>query len=263
MTSLVLASTSLFRREMVRFYRQRSRVIGALLTPVVFWIVIGSGLGRSFQALGSGPGGGYLEYFFPGALVMTLLFTSIFSTISIIEDRKEGFLQSVLVAPVSRMSIVFGKVLGAAALASVQGLLFLLLGPFVGISINIWMFFVIFVLMFWVSLGLSLLGFLIAWRMTSTQGFHAIMNLFLLPMWLLSGAAFPASGAPTWIGMIMTINPLTYGMALIRRAMYLSSHSATLELPSANLSFAVLTGFVVVLTILAVLEVKRSRFANR
>jgi ABC-2 type transport system permease protein len=110
MSNFLLAMTSLWRREMVRFLRQRSRVVGALGSPLIFWLLIGSGVGSSFRLSGSDMG--YMEYFFPGTVVLILLFTSIFSTISIIEDRKEGFLQAVLVAPVPRSAFVLGKLLG-------------------------------------------------------------------------------------------------------------------------------------------------------
>src|SRR5204863_9810294 len=142
MRHFLLASGTLWKREMVRFARQRSRVIGALGPPIVFWFLIGSGLGGSFRwAMLSGLDGGsanYLQYFFPGTITLIVLFTAIFSTISIIEDRHEGFLQSVLVAPVSRGSIVMGKILGGTALAFSQGLIFLCLAPWVGFSIH-WM----------------------------------------------------------------------------------------------------------------------------
>src|SRR5205085_7781506 len=129
---LLLPSFSLAQRELVRFLRQRNRIIGALATPIVFWLLIGGGMGRSFQA--SGPdGSNYMHFFFPGTVLMILLFTAIFSTISIIEDRREGFLQSVLVAPVSRMAIVLGKLLGGTLLAFAQAAVFLLLGPLVGV----------------------------------------------------------------------------------------------------------------------------------
>src|SRR5204862_1547331 len=125
---LSLPALSLAKRELVRFLRQRHRVVGALATPIVFWLLIGGGMGRSFRADGTPGGGNYLQYFFPGTVLMILLFTAIFSTISIIEDRREGFLQSVLVAPVPRMAIVLGKVLGGTVLAFGQGLIFLHLG---------------------------------------------------------------------------------------------------------------------------------------
>jgi ABC-2 type transport system permease protein len=207
----------LWQREIVRFLRQRDRVVGALVTPVVFWLLLGAGLGRSFQA---GQGHGYLDYFFTGTVVMILLFTAIFSTISIIEDRREGFLQSVLVAPVGRLAIVFGKLLGGASLAMLQGVLFLLLAPVVGVPISLaglpWLI----VAMFLVSFALTGLGFVIAWQLNSSQGFHAIMNLFLIPMWLLSGALFPASGAHTWMAWVMKLNPLTYGVTAVRHGLY-------------------------------------------
>src|SRR5438034_4045563 len=127
---------SLCHRELVRFLRQRHRIVGALATPIVFWLLIGAGMNRSFKS--DAPGGeNYLHYFFPGTILMILLFTAIFSTISIIEDRREGFLQSVLVAPVSRMAIVLGKVLGGTVLAFAQAAVFLLLGPLVGVRPSI------------------------------------------------------------------------------------------------------------------------------
>ena len=131
---LLLPALSLCQRELVRFLRQRNRIIGALATPIVFWLLIGGGMGRSFSSSNVPGGGSYLQYFFPGTVLMILLFTAIFSTISIIEDRREGFLQSVLVAPVSRQAIVLGKVLGGTILAFGQGLIFLLLAPLVGFA---------------------------------------------------------------------------------------------------------------------------------
>src|ERR687887_607734 len=130
-----LAVASLWWREIVRFYRQRSRVIGVLASPLVFWLVIGSGFGTSFR---SGDAGGqhYLDYFYPGALIMIVLFTSIFTMMSVIEDRKEGFLLSVLVAPVPRSAIVLGKVLGGTTLSAVQGLVFLAFAPLVGVHLG-------------------------------------------------------------------------------------------------------------------------------
>ena len=134
--ALVLPAWSLFRREIVRFLRQKGRVLGALGTPVLFWLVLGSGFGPSFAGSGAGRGAGYLTYFFPGMLLMVVLFTAIFSSISIIQDRNEGFLQGVLAAPVSRLAIVLGKVLGGAALGLGQGALLLALAPFAGLPLG-------------------------------------------------------------------------------------------------------------------------------
>ena len=246
---LFLPAVSLCWRELIRFVRQRSRIIGALATPILFWIVIGAGMGRSFRS--DAPGGGnFIEYFFPGTLVMILLFTAIFSEISVIEDRREGFLQSVLVAPVSRMAIVLGKVLGGTVLATAQGVLFLLLAPLVGIKLDVATFFAALGMALVVSFALSGLGFCIAWRMSSTQGFHVIMNLFLIPMWFLSGAMFPAEGAHGVMRLLMSLNPLTYGVSGLRRALYLSS-STDLRLASWPVCIGISLAFAVVMFVMS------------
>ena len=231
-------SLSLCHRELIRFLRQRHRIIGALATPLVFWLLIGAGMNRSFQS--DSPGGeNYLHYFFPGTVLMILLFTAIFSTISVIEDRREGFLQGVLVAPISRMSIVLGKILGGTVLAFAQGLIFLILAPLIGIRPSLGAFALALLAMFIVSFALTALGLCIAWRMNSTQGFHAIMNLFLMPMWFLSGALFPVSRA--WIGLqwVMRLNPLTYGLTAIRRAIYWRDLPAVGPLPALTTSLLI------------------------
>jgi ABC-2 type transport system permease protein len=239
----------LCRRELVRFLRQRHRVIGALATPIVFWLLIGGGMGRSFNPAGSHASlsGGYMEYFFPGTVLMILLFTAIFSTISIIEDRKEGFLQSVLVAPISRLQIVGGKVLGGTVLAFGQGLVFLLLAPLTGIHFSIVGFLLACATMLILSASLTALGFCIAWRMSSSQGFHAIMNLFLMPMWFLSGALFPIEGAWKGLRIIMRLNPLSYGLEALRDAI----HWQTATISHFVLCLGVSLLFAIVLTALA------------
>src|SRR5438034_4665503 len=214
---LLRPALSLAQRELVRFLRQRHRIIGALATSIVFWLLIGGGMGRSIS-VGSGRES-YIRFFFPGTLVMILLFTAIFSTISIIEDRREGFLQSVLIAPIPRQTIVLGKVLGGTVLAAGQGLIFLLLAPLVGFAFTISSLLLCIFLMMVISFALTALGFCIAWRMSSTQGFHAIMNLFLMPMWFLSGALFPPEGAWWGLKWVMRLNPLTYGLAALRHSM--------------------------------------------
>jgi ABC-2 type transport system permease protein len=227
----LLVIGTLWRREVTRFVRQRNRIVGALGTPLLFWLIIGSGLGRSFQA--ATPGGeGYLEYAFPGSLALILLFTSIFSTISIVEDRHEGFLQAVLVAPARRSAITLGKILGATTIAVIQALLFFLLAPTVGIGLSVEKVAAMTAVLAVVAFALSATGFLIAWKMDSTQGFHAVMNLLLIPMWLLSGAFFPASGASPWIRALVFANPLTYGVGAIRRVLYLDAPHGSFDSPS-------------------------------
>ena len=217
---VLLPAFTLWWRELVRFYRQRSRVIGVIASPLVFWLVIGSGFGTSFRS-GNTPGQQpYLNYLYPGALIMIVLFTSIFTMMSVIEDRKEGFLLSVMVAPVPRSAIVLGKVLGGTTLAAVQGFLFLVFAPLVGVHFGFVMFLLVVLTIFLVSFALTALGFAIAWPMDSTSAFHAIINLFLIPLWLLSGSMFPLSGASRWIRILMWINPLTYGVEALRNLLY-------------------------------------------
>ncbi|MBI3785102.1 MAG: ABC transporter permease [Deltaproteobacteria bacterium] len=213
---------ALWRREMVRFVRQRSRISGAFAQPLVFWLLLGGGLNASFQPAGTAAGTSYVAYFYPGTIALVLLFTAIFSTISTVEDRKAGFLQGVLVAPVPRSSIVLGQAMGGTSLAVIQGMMFLALAPLVGIPLSLASIVSSFLVMCLMALALTSLGLIIAWRMDSTQGFHAIMNLILLPIWFLSGAFFPASGAPAPLRLLMNLDPLTYGMAALRRCLYLS-----------------------------------------
>ncbi len=218
--STVLPACTLWQREVVRFLRQKNRVIGALASPIMFWFVIGSGMGTSFHPPGAPTGLTYLEYFFPGTVLLIILFTAIFSTISIIEDRREGFLQGVLTAPISRTAIVLGKLLGGSTLSLIQGMLFLCLAPLTGIYFPWALVPGLAALFFLIGFGLTALGYLIAWPLDSTQGFHAIMNLFLIPLWLLSGALFPPDGASTWVKMIILINPLYYGLCAVHDLLF-------------------------------------------
>jgi ABC-2 type transport system permease protein len=237
---------ALAERELVRFFRQKNRVFGALGQPIIFWLLFSAGLSEN-----------KLDYahFFPGTLVMILLFTAIFATISIIEDRREGFLQGVLVAPIPRWTVVLGKVLGGAAIAMLQGLVFLLLGWLTTkmgwgdiIATTPLRLLAAIVLMFIISVALTALGFTIAWRMDSTQGFHAIMSVFLLPMWLLSGAFFPMD-VGGWLGWIVRLNPLTYGVAGLRHL--LQNGVNTASLPPQGVSWLVSLAFAAVILGLA------------
>ena len=223
---ILVPAASLWWREIVRFYRNRGRVAGVILSPLLFWVVIGSGFGTSFRGSTTGGSIHYLEYFYPGALTMIVLFTSIFAMMSVIEDRKEGFLLSVLVAPVHRSVIVMGKVLGGATLATMQGLIFLAFAPLLhGAYLGFDNILPIVLTVFLVAFALTALGFAIAWPMDSSQAFHAIVNLLLIPLWLLSGALFPLSGASGWIRLLMRINPLTYGNEALRQLLFPATSS--------------------------------------
>ncbi|MDA2924908.1 ABC transporter permease [Acidobacteria bacterium AH-259-L09] len=259
--NFLLPIGTLWWRELVRFYRQRSRLLGALGTPLVFWLLIGSGIGASFRPPSAPAGINYLEYAYPGTIILIILFTAIFSTISVIEDRKEGFLLSVLVAPVSRSGLALGKILGGATVAFLQGFLFVLLAPLIGISLDLGKVLLLVGILFLIASSLTAFGFAFAWRIESTQGFHAIMNLVLFPMWLLSGAVFPPSGASLWVRWIMKINPLTYGVAAVRHALYRQNSILETEFPSLFYSVVVTVvfGLMAFLVSLALVQQRSAR----
>ncbi|MFN3322005.1 MAG: ABC transporter permease [Bryobacteraceae bacterium] len=228
-----LPLSTLWRREVIRFWREKSRVMGFVGSPLIFWLVIGSGYGD-------------LAFFFPGALSLTVMFSAIFSTMSLIEDRREGFLLSMLVSPAPRLSMVLGKILGASTLAWMQGLVFLLFLPLTGLAPSAGSLAATIAVLFLVSFTFTSLGFLIAWRMDSTQGYHAIMNLLLFPLWMVSGALFSTERAHGWISWLMTVNPLTYTLGALRRVLDAEATPGTPELP---LSLALTVAFAVILVL--------------
>ena len=258
MNGAMLQIATLWWREITRFRRQRSRVIGAFLQPLVFWLLLGGGLSASFRPPGAPPGTNYVEYFYPGVIVLVLLFTAIFATISTVEDRKQGFLQGVLVAPITRPTIVMGQALGGTTLALIQGVIFLILAPLAGIHLTASAIAAAIVIMALVAFALTSIGLVIAWRIDSTQGFHAIMNLILIPIWLLSGAFFPAAGAPAWLRWTMRINPLSYGMAALRRSLYLGATTAASSPPGLMMQLAITVAFSAATFMLAARVAKRA-----
>jgi ABC-2 type transport system permease protein len=234
---------ALAQREWVRFVRQRTRVVGAIGQPLLFWFLFSAGLGPTFRMPGAEQIS-YQEYFFPGTVVLILLFTAIFTTISVIEDRREGFLQSVLVAPIPRWSMVGGKLLGGSAIALAQALLCLAVGWWFGIRVGLGMILVVTLFLFVLAVALTGLGFLLAWRMDSTQGFHAIMSVFLMPMWLLSGAFFPAESG--LLAVVLRVNPLSYGVAGLRHLLSSGGTDALAGLPALSTCWFVTIGFALV-----------------
>ena len=237
----------LWHRDLVRFFRQKSRVVGALAQPLVFWLVIGGGLDQSFHVPGA-EGLGYREYFFPGVVMMVVLFTSIFSTMSVIEDRHAGFLQAVLVAPASRLALVAGKALGGVSVALVQALLVVAVAPWAGLPLGAIDWPLLLGLLAATAFALTAVGFAFAWWLDSTQGYHAVMSLLLIPAWIISGAMFPAAKASPWLAAAMRANPLAYGVEGVRRALYGGALPPGLGLPgsSALLELAVVGGFAAV-----------------
>jgi len=208
LNSFFLPAITLWQRELVRFWRQKSRLLGVVLSPLLIWLLIGYGSAS-------------LDKFFSGALVLTVMFSAIFSTITIIEDRREGFLLSMLVSPAPRTSLVLGKIAGSATLGWIQGLIFLCFAPMAGVHLNAAEVLPIVAVIFLISFTLTGLGFVIAWKMETTAGFHAIMNLLLLPMWMVSGSLFPVATAQGFVKWLMWINPLTYSISLLNFTLHL------------------------------------------
>lgn len=250
------ATRMLAWREWVRFFRQRNRVIAAVCQPLLFWLLFGAGMHGSFQWADSQ---NFLEYFLPGTVMLVVLFTAIFATISVIEDRREGFMQGVLVAPVGRWPILAGKVLGGGAIAWVQAAALLALACLIGTVPVTWSLLPALAMLAVMSAALVGVGMVVAWPMESTQGFHAIMNLVLMPLWLLSGAFFPLpplggepAVGPLVLHWVMRANPLSYSLAEVRRLMYPAiDFAATGWAPSSAVCWIVSIGFLVAILALA------------
>lgn len=261
------AAWMLARREWTRFFRQKNRVVSAIVQPLLFWLLFGTGLRGSFQGAGEQ---GFLEYFLPGTVALIVLFTAIFATISVIEDRREGFMQAVLVAPVGRLPVLAGKVLGGAAIAWVQAIAFLILAYAFGTIPLGWSFVPLCAMLAIMGLAMCSLGMIVAWPMESTQGFHAIMMLGLMPMWLLSGAFFPIpalGGDATWgqagLHWVMRSNPLSYTLAEVRHLLYPAvDFGAAGWAPSSAMAWSVSIGFLIVTFSLAAYLMRGSRKAD-
>jgi len=259
----VQAAWMLAKREWIRFFRQPFRVIAAFGQPILFWILFGTGFHSAFQG-GLGQEN-YMGFFIPGTAALILLFTAIFSTISIIEDRREGFLQGVLVSPAKRWGIAIGKSLGGAAIAWAQAVVFLVLTVSAGMIPLGGNLLVLALFLMVAAIALTAMGVCFAWPMESTQGYHAAMNLIMLPMWMLSGAFFPipatGEGMPTGqriLQCVMQCNPMSYIVAGIR---HLCSDVDPLGagrvagridwVPTMESSWAVTIGFAIAMIFLA------------
>jgi ABC-2 type transport system permease protein len=241
MTGFWLPASMLFRRELLRFWRERARVAGFVGTPFLFWMVVGSG----YSNFGK---------FLPGALLLTVMFSAIFSAMTLIEDRREGFLLSALASPAPRSAIVLGKVAGSALIAAIQGLIFFLLASLGGTLYGPVSWPALIGLIVLSSLGFTAAGFLIAWRINSAQGFHAMINLIFMPLWMISGSLFSFNDANRWIGWLMRFNPLTYAVQAMAKAMGFVSEA---PVQVSEIAAAVVAITVGILLVAATLEVRR------
>jgi ABC-2 type transport system permease protein len=234
----------LWLRDLKRYWYDKTRIIASFGQPLLFLFVLGNALSPSFQ------GGGitFSEFIFPGVIAMTVLFTSIFSAMSIVWDREFGFLKEVMVAPISRWSIVFGKALGGASVAMIQGTLMMILAPLVGVRLSLLIIVESWLVMFLIALGMTGLGIVIAARMKEMEGFQMVVNFLIMPLFFLSGALFPLDKLPEWLKILTRIDPLTYGVDLLRSTI-IKVHS----IPNP-VNLAVMLSFTFVMFAIAVFE---------
>lgn len=242
-------------REFKRFFRQRGRMLTTIARPLIWLFIVGAGMTKIVDV---DSGGNYLQFLLPGIIGMTILFSSIFSTISVVWDREFGFLREMLVAPVSRLTIVFGKLLAGTLLSFFQAMLLLLVAPVIGLTITpvavLYMFFLVFL----VSLSLTAFGLFIAAQLDSLEGFNVIMNFIVLPMFFLSGALYPVENLPQPLRYLTYINPLSYGVDSFKHVMLPAQGRLSAEF-SLGLDILLLSFFAVLMVILSAWAFERRK----
>lgn len=243
-------------REFKRFFRQRGRLIVTLARPLIWLFIVGSGFTRLIDV---GSGAHYIQFILPGIVGMTILFSSIFSTISVVWDREFGFLREMLVSPVSRVTIVFGKLLSGTTLSVLQGAALLFVAPFLGLSMGFGGVVSMIALMFLVALSITAMGLFVASFLTSLEGFNVIMNFIVLPMFFLSGALYPVGALPPFIRVFTYINPLCYGVDSFKHILLpVGGGRLVAEFPMyADIAFVAV--FSIIFTFLAALVFERKR----
>ena len=215
-------------REFKRFFRQRGRLLVTIARPLLWLFIVGAGFG---SLIDTDQPGNYLRFILPGIVGMTILFSSVFSTISVVWDREFGFLREMLVAPVSRVTIVMGKLFAGSSLSLFQGTMLLIVAPFLGIEMTFAKFVAMVLLMGLVSLAITAFGLVIASFLTSLEGFNVIMNFIVLPMFFLSGALYPINSLPSFLVKLSYINPLCYGVDSFKHILLAESATLTAEFP--------------------------------
>ncbi len=220
--SLMRSLTTIYTiwlRETTLATRERARIVATVAQPLIYLAILGKGI-TSGMRLTSAGSIDYIKFMYPGVIGMSILFTSIFAAISIIWDREFGFLKEVLVAPVPRWAVAVGKSLGGATVALIQVAILICIAPLVGIALSPVIVIEMLLLGFLMSVAITSLGVIVASRMESMQGFQMVMNFLVMPLYFLSGAMFPMASAPVWMRMLMTADPLTYGVDAIRNVMF-------------------------------------------
>lgn len=215
---------AIWQRDVIKFFRDKPRLLGSFAMPFMFLILFGSGMsGAMASMLGGGEGAegpladfDFVEFMFPGIIGMVVFTTAVFSALSVVQDKEFGYMREILVSPMSRVSIATGKVLGGSTVAVIQGLMMLIFVPFIGVSITLVMVLKLIPVMFLVAFTISAIGLLIATSLKTAEGFQMVIQILLFPMLFLSGAFFPLSGMPAWMNVIVKINPLTYSVDMFK-----------------------------------------------
>lgn len=220
MLKIIRETYIIWLREIIRYWRVKARLISSLAMPILWLVIFGSGMKATLALGGAYQDFDFIKFLFPGVIGMSILFTSIFSVLSIVIDRQFGFLKEVLVAPVSRVSIALGKSLGGSTIATFQGTIMLLLAPFVNIKLSLGMILALVPTMFLVAFALTSIGLVIASRMKSTEAFQMVANFIMMPMFFLSGSMFPLTNLPGWMEFLSKINPASYAIDLIRQVTF-------------------------------------------
>jgi ABC-2 type transport system permease protein len=216
----------MWRRDLIRFVNDRIRIVSTLIQPLLFLFVLGSGLQTLSRA--STHGVNLKTFIYPGILCLSVMFTAMFAAASIVWDREFGFLREMMVAPVSRASIVIGKCLGGATVACTQGIIMILLGPLVGVPYSVTLILGIFGLQLLLAFAITAFGVMVAVRIKQMQSFFGVMQMIVMPMYFLSGALFPVVGLPTWLAVLNRLDPLTYAVDPMRRLVFSHLHVSPL-----------------------------------
>lgn len=236
-------------RDLKRLIKDKHQFYGSLARPILWLVFLGAGLKPVFSGVG---GVDYIQYIFPGIVTMSLIFSAMWSGISVVWDREFGFLKEILIAPIPRTSIIAGKVMGGATQAMVQGMITVFFAPIVGVKLNPLMLIYLFGVMLIISVSLSSLGIVIASRIYSYEGFGTISNFIIMPLFFLSGAIYPIQTLPTWLKVIVCLNPVTYGVDLMRGVVLGMMSFTLIE------DIAYIMGFAIVMGTMAVLLFRRN-----
>ena len=226
-------------RDILRYWRDRWRLVASLAQPLLFLVVFGSGLSSALgrgSLFGTAGGFSYIQFIYPGIIGMAILFTAIFGAMSIVWDREFGFLKEVLVAPIDRSAVAIGKALGSTTQAMIQGLILLVLAPFVGVKLSFLTIVELIPLAAVLAFGLSTFGVALASSMKSLQGFQVVMNFLMMPMFFLSGALFPLTNLPGWMTVLTRLDPASYGVDPLRRVVLAESGRSSALVDSFGLT---------------------------